>query len=162
MGDRALARASTKAMDLFAKIVRVWPLHSGPSGKALPKGCCAAAADRRWPTPAGDAAAYIGRPRVACTARPRLAYSRAITDKEQAQQGLGIAAQQRQTREYAAARRWPISAKFSDVLSGTGTDRLDYFAAARPRAPPARTGANGRRGRLPARPPRSLGARTRP
>jgi hypothetical protein len=59
--DLVLAGASTQAMDQFAKIMHVQSLHSGASGKALPKGWRAAAA--------GRSLAYTSRRNVACRGR---------------------------------------------------------------------------------------------
>ena len=54
-----------------------------------------------------------------------LLYRRVSTD-EQAQDGISLAAQQRQTRAYAAMHMWTVAGEFVDVLSGTRDDRPGY------------------------------------
>jgi DNA invertase Pin-like site-specific DNA recombinase len=53
-------------------------------------------------------------------------YRRVSTDEQQ-KDGLSLAAQQMQTRVYAASHHWTIAAEFVDVLSGARDDRPGYL-----------------------------------
>jgi DNA invertase Pin-like site-specific DNA recombinase len=56
---------------------------------------------------------------------------RRVSTEEQATEGLSLAAQQYDIRNYAARRHWTIGAEFADVLSGTRDDRPAYQRTSR-------------------------------
>src|SRR4051794_26228179 len=56
-----------------------------------------------------------------------LIYTRVSSD-EQAREGVSLDAQLAECRRYAAQKGWVLGSEFTDVLSGTRDDRLQYQA----------------------------------